>query len=502
MSAVLFDTSVTRPSGLIITAELQQRRERVPNLRAEVAAFGDLSQILAVDPRRAVRRFTQIALRLCGAGSAGLSLLRPATSTSSQLQWEVVSGALAAHEGGGTPRGFGPCGLCLDAGAAILLSRPERAFGYLARLRPTLFETLIVPLYDNARRPLGTLWIVHHDPVASFCVNDVRILEQLAIQLVLALKLVREGREHRAVLASLESQRSIQQSVTRHLIEERNRRERAELAESGIRQAMVFKDAVVQEAHHRVKNTLQIAASVLSLHAHATVSPEVRSALHESFSRLHLLAKVHELLYAQADSSQGVPMSMLLQAMGDALQRSFFEISSRVQLRITSDGLALPADDAIPLALLANEAITNAYKHAFPQGSSGVIVADLRRAPDDTVLLQVADTGIGLQPQPASGGLGLKLIRNFATQLQGVLAFAHPAQGTGTTLTLSIPRHAGENTLPSSRAASAVLPPGPLALNAGSGPASVQPAAVDHIPSSPRRSTRRCDSPDRHDRAQ
>ena len=437
MSAASVETSAIRPSDLIITDALLQRAERAPDLRAEVEAFGELSQLLAVDPQRAVRRFTEIALRLCGAGSAGLSLLRPDGHGHSNLDWEVVSGALAPHEGGGTPSSFSPCGMCLDTGAAILLSRPELAFDYLARLRPTLFETLIVPLYDNARKPLGTLWIVHHDPVASFCVNDARVLEQLAILLVLALKLVQGSREHRAALASLESQRSLQQSVTRHLVEERGRRERAEVSEHGIRQDMVFKDAVVQEAHHRVKNTLQVAASVLSLHANATVNPEVRDALHESFARLQVLAKVHELLYSQAEGGQQVPMSKLLQAIGDGLQRSFAEISRRVELQITSDDLGLSADDAIALALLANEAITNAYKHAFPPGRGGTIVVDLRRDRSNTIILQVADTGIGIQPVLA-GGLGLKLIRSFALQLKGVLAFACPLDGTGTTMTVTI----------------------------------------------------------------
>jgi hypothetical protein len=221
MTPTSSDASATLPSDLIITASFLQRVEHAPDLHAEVNAFCELSQLLAIDPPGAVRRFTEIALRLCGAGSAGLSLLQPAGAGHNNLEWEVVSGALASYEGGGTPLNFSPCGMCLDAGTTLLLSRPERAFDYLARLQPTIFETLIAPLYDNARRPLGTLWIVHHDPVARFGVNDTRILEQLAVEMVLALKLVQEGREHGAAVASLESQGSPQQSVTRHPTEGR-----------------------------------------------------------------------------------------------------------------------------------------------------------------------------------------------------------------------------------------------------------------------------------------
>lgn len=440
MNAATIEKSTSRLEDLLITPALTQRPERAPNLRAEVEAFGELSQILGVDPRRAVRRFTQVALRLCVGGSAGLSLLQPNTSGHTDFEWEVVSGALDAHEGDGTPRDFSSCGLCLDAGTAILMSRPEREFSYLARLKPTIFELLIVPLYDTARRPLGTLWVAHHDPVATFCANDLRIMEQLAIHLVLALKLVREASEHRSALDSLEWQRAAQQTVTRHLVEERDRRERAEVSETGMRQSMIFKDAVIQEAHHRVKNTLQIAASVLSLHANANASPDVRAALQESFARLHLLAKVHELLYSEADNIQEVLMPKLFLAMGDALRKSFVEVSTRVTLFISSDHLLLPADDAIPLALLANEVITNAYKHAFPKDCHGTITAELICTLDNTIVLRIADTGVGMQSKTAKGGLGLKLIRSFAQQLNGVLTFEDGIDATGTTLTLTIPR--------------------------------------------------------------
>ena len=442
MNAATIAESIIRPADLLITGELLQRPERAPNLRAEAAAFGELSQILAVDPRRAVRRFMEIALRLCDAGSAGLSLLQPDHSDRTGFHWEAIGGALALREGGGTPRHFSPCGLCLDVGTTILVSRPERVFTYLSDLEPAIVETLIVPLYDTARRPLGTIWIVHHDTTSRFCANDVRVVEQLAIHLVLALKLVGEAREHKSALASLATQRSAQQTVTRHLVEERNRRERAEVSETGIRQAMVFKDAVILEAHHRVKNTLQIAASVLSLQARATASAEVRSTLQESFARLHVLAKVHEILYTNADSTQDILISELLEAIGGALRQSFAEVSSRVSLRITSDPLLLGADDAIPLALLANEAITNAYKHAFPEDFAGEITVDLSCPLASSMILRITDTGVGLNGDGREGGLGLKLIRSFAEQLQGALTFANHVNPKRTTLTLTMPRAA------------------------------------------------------------
>jgi two-component sensor histidine kinase len=439
--ATIANTEVL-PAHPLFGAALRNPAECAPYLQAEVTAFCELSKILADDPRVALRRFLEIALRLCKAGSAGVSLLRSRAAGEATVHWEAISGALAVHEGSDAMRDFSPCGLCLDAGTTILLSRPERVFTYLRGTRPPIVQDLIVPLYDSARQPLGTLWIAHHDSTSRFSSDDVRMVEQLAVQLILALKLLEQAREHRHALALIESHELARRALTDALAEERRRRERSEAAENSARQALEFKDEVIREVHHRVRNTIQMAASLLSLHARATPSEQVRCSLQASYGRLRLLAKVHELLYASAGSTQGVLLPPLFQALGDALRQSFAEMSDRVRLRITSDPVQLAADEAIPLALLANELITNAYKHAFPQGSVGEIVLNLSWTAEPALVLHVADSGVGMRPNSAESGLGLQLIRTFAAQLRGTLAFAESIDGTGTAVTLTLPRGA------------------------------------------------------------
>jgi GAF domain-containing protein len=176
-----------RPSDLLVSAETLQRRAQ--NLRPEAAAFGEMTQLLAADsPHALLCRFTDIVLRMYGAGSAGLSVLRPACRGHTDFEWQAVSGALAAHQGDGTPGDFSPCGLCLDIGTAIVLARPERVFTYLYRVPPAILEILIVPLYDQEGTPLGALWVAHHDPVARFGADDVLIIERLAMPIVLAMQ--------------------------------------------------------------------------------------------------------------------------------------------------------------------------------------------------------------------------------------------------------------------------------------------------------------------------
>jgi len=180
--------AVIRPCDLLVTREVLCGRDRKSHLRAAGAAFDELAKILAGDPARVLQRLLDCVLRLYAAGSAGLSVLQSGSGGHSDFVWEVVSGALTPHQGDGTPRDFGPCGLCLDMGTAIVLARPERAFGYLARVQPAIIEALIVPLYDPEGTPLGALWVFHHDPAARFGDNDVGIIERFAAPTALALQ--------------------------------------------------------------------------------------------------------------------------------------------------------------------------------------------------------------------------------------------------------------------------------------------------------------------------
>ena len=110
-----------------------------PNLQAEAAAFCEVSKILADDPCMALRHVLDIARSSCHAGSSGLSLLRDDDAGQPVVRWAAISGALASYEGTDTPLDSSPCGLCLDAGTTIRISRPQRAFTSLRDTRPAIY---------------------------------------------------------------------------------------------------------------------------------------------------------------------------------------------------------------------------------------------------------------------------------------------------------------------------------------------------------------------------
>ncbi len=111
-----------------------------------------------------------------------------------------------------------------------------------------------------------------------------------------------------------------------------------------------------------------------------------------------------------------------------------------MRLRVRADeGVSLPPDTAIPLALAANEAATNACKHAFPDGRAGEIEVRLERgAADGALVLSVRDDGVGLPAQAPreGGGLGLELIRGLARKAGAALTLS--GEG-GTTVALTLP---------------------------------------------------------------
>jgi two-component sensor histidine kinase len=371
------------PEDLLITDRLYRRRARTPDLKAEIEAYRELSSLMGIDPDLAIRRFLDLAIELCpSAGSAGLSELTTDENGESIFEWTSLSGAFAPFAGGTTPRDFSPCGLCLDNHHTIVVDRPARVFTYFNDAEPAIVEGLIVPLYDTGKRPLGTLWVTSHVSGARFDATDARVMEQLATQLVLAIKLRRKARVH-----------------------------------SQLEEAVQQKDVLVQEVRHRVKNMIQMTSALLHLQQRGLRSDEARSALKEAQSRLLVLANVYEALLQPGADTRTVDIAALIEGLVGALRASSPRGES---IAVTTDchGLLLDLAHAVPVGLIVNEAITNALKHGFANGSRGQISVSLR-ASGRTCSLIISDDGQGFVRPTRENSLGMRLMRSLARQLGG-----------------------------------------------------------------------------------
>ena len=163
--------------SMLSTAELDRRPSRPPDLAAENQALIALGQALATAPETILQKLADTALVLCRAHSAGLSLLEE-PDQKRRFHWRAIAGEWASHQGGGTPREFGPCGTVLDRNTAMLCSHPERDFPYFGEVTPLLEEALLIPFYVKGEA-LGTIWVVSHDQNRRFDKEDLRLMTNL-----------------------------------------------------------------------------------------------------------------------------------------------------------------------------------------------------------------------------------------------------------------------------------------------------------------------------------
>jgi len=190
------------------------------------------------------------------------------------------------------------------------------------------------------------------------------------------------------------------------------------------------KEVLLQELHHRVKNNLQVIASLLSLQAKAASDETVTAVLRESQHRVEAIALIHEQLYESADFRK-VDLSWQADQLMTNLFNAFgvdrLRISGKVTVHARSEGgaLALSVDQAIPIGLILNELISNSLKHAFPDGRAGSIRIEVRSR-NGNVELAVIDDGVGVPQGLAAGtpkSLGLQIVEILARQLHGTWNF-------------------------------------------------------------------------------
>src|SRR5271156_1509406 len=140
-----------------------------------------------------------------------------------------------------------------------------------------------------------------------------------------------------------------------------------------LRDAIAQKTLLIKEIHHRVKNNLQVVMSLLSLQAKRLKDPVAQDALRDTSTRINALALVHRILY-EIDDENTVDMQKLLEQLAEQTSEGFGGGDDHT-IGVTTDILArsVPSDMAVTLSLFAVEAITNAFKHAFPTGRDGTI---------------------------------------------------------------------------------------------------------------------------------
>ena len=191
------------------------------------------------------------------------------------------------------------------------------------------------------------------------------------------------------------------------------------------------KESLLKEVHHRVKNNLQIIASLMNLQAASSTDPVFLELIRECKNRIHSMSIIHEMLYQSKDLSK-INATVYIKHLILGLESSFYMQHVKVDFQLNLDErIILEADRMIPLGLILNEAISNSYKYAFPDRAGTIEISFMTE--NDQYVLLIKDNGIGL---PADydvhkiSSLGLQLIVTLAEQLDAELLW-HREEGLG-----------------------------------------------------------------------
>jgi two-component sensor histidine kinase len=197
--------------------------------------------------------------------------------------------------------------------------------------------------------------------------------------------------------------------------------------EANLRAALDRQQLLLREANHRVNNSLQIVASMLHLQSSNSENPDLRQELREAGSRIAAVARAHQRLYSsnRIDSLDlGVYLTDVCKDLNASIPDCEIDISAE-------EGIIMATDRAVAVALLVNELVSNAMKHAYPGGQCRIWATLSRGA--DSILLTVKDEGVGLPADfdlKSGRRLGMRLVNAFAKQLDGDLQIMRGNPGT------------------------------------------------------------------------
>jgi two-component sensor histidine kinase len=192
-----------------------------------------------------------------------------------------------------------------------------------------------------------------------------------------------------------------------------------QVAEDRLSKALDYQKMLVQEASHRVKNSLAILSSLLAMKAKSSTTPKEADALSDASDRVIAVARTHDRLWREAGADT-INLRALLADLCETLAKQL----EHLDIQCVSEEIEASPDHAVSFALLVTELVTNAAKHAY--GSNGGVV-HVELITDGTHrLLQIRDEGVGLAADfniesVGEGSLGMSLIQALAQSLGGTI---------------------------------------------------------------------------------
>jgi PAS domain S-box-containing protein len=209
-------------------------------------------------------------------------------------------------------------------------------------------------------------------------------------------------------------------------------------AEQALRESIREKEVLLKEVHHRVRNNMQVISSLLNLQARAVSTPALRDLFRESQNRIKALALVHEKLYRSQDLAR-IDFADYAQSLVVHLFQILQIDPERIRFEPRLAPIDLDISRSIPLGLVVNELVSNALRHAFPDGRRGLLQICLERSDAGRGRLIVRDDGVGwagADDLRVHESLGIQIVQTLVEQIDGKLFFEREG---GTAVTVDFP---------------------------------------------------------------
>ncbi|MDD1723852.1 MAG: response regulator [Methanospirillum sp.] len=215
-----------------------------------------------------------------------------------------------------------------------------------------------------------------------------------------------------------------------------------ELLKKNMMRSLREKETLLREIHHRVKNNMQIISSLLRLSDFKSGNPQVHDIIRDCRNRIYSMTAIHEKFY-ETDDLAAVSLGSYVRDIANRIITEFEMENELIEYEVISETpVYVDIGTGIPVGLMMNELITNSIKHAFPEDGKGRISISINPDGEDCVIIY-SDTGIGLPSDFDTNkrdSLGIDLIRNLTTQIQGIVEFG---SGTGMRCMIRFPLDQG-----------------------------------------------------------
>lgn len=208
--------------------------------------------------------------------------------------------------------------------------------------------------------------------------------------------------------------------------------------------ALEAQTTLLHEVDHRVKNNLQMISSLILMQSRTVSDANLKRSLGTMLERIEALSTVHRRLYQSKDVSKFDVSDFAKDLISDLLTASG---RSEINPTLDLEPVVVPAEKATPVALMVNELVTNALKHAFkerPDGTRSGSIGIKMSQPDGHLNIEVSDDGVGMAGASGDASFGMRLIKSLARQLRADIEWRDAGPGTRVVISMpNGPQHKG-----------------------------------------------------------